>query len=78
MVGMDVSLETARSARRRLKQTGRGWNRIAVSDARRQAFKSQVFDEILSNSTLDHFLESSGFGREPGGAVQNPEIRRKS
>ena len=55
MVGMDVSLETARAARRRLEQTGRGWDRIAVSDARRQAFKSQVFDVILSNSTLDHF-----------------------
>ena len=57
MVGMDVSLETARAARRRLEQTGKGWNRIAVSDARRQAFKSQVFDVILSNSTLDHFSD---------------------
>jgi SAM-dependent methyltransferase len=55
MVGTDVSLETAQAASRRLKQTGRAQDLIAVSDARRQAFKAQVFDEILSNSTLDHF-----------------------
>ncbi len=55
MVGTDVSMETAQAASRRLKRRGKTQNLIAVSDARRQAFKSQIFDEILSNSTLDHF-----------------------
>jgi len=55
MVGTDVSFETARIARRRLGQTGRERCPIIISDARCQSFKSQVFDEILSNSTLDHF-----------------------
>lgn len=55
MVGADISLATARAARHRLGQTGRAARCIAVSDTRRQCFKSCVFDEILSNSTLDHF-----------------------
>lgn len=59
LAGADVSFETARAARNRLKQTGRECGRIVVSDARDQSFKSQVFDEILSNSTLDHFSNRS-------------------
>ena len=57
VVGTDVSLEVARAARQRTARTwrGRGRLQIAVSDARHQAFKSRVFDQILSNSTLDHF-----------------------
>jgi SAM-dependent methyltransferase len=55
MVGTDVSLQTAQTARRRLRQTGKTQGCIAVSDARKQSFRDQVFDEILSNSTLDHF-----------------------
>jgi SAM-dependent methyltransferase len=55
IVGADVSFDTAQAARRRLKDTGRAGAQIAVSDARNQGFKAQVFDEILSNSTLDHF-----------------------
>jgi len=57
IVGTDFSFETARAAKRRLADDWGGWGRIAVSDARRQAFKSDVFDEIISNSTLDHFAD---------------------
>ena len=59
IVGTDVSLETARAAKRRMADEWGGWSSIAVSDARRQAFKSSVFDEVLSNSTLDHFADKS-------------------
>jgi SAM-dependent methyltransferase len=55
MVGTDISFETVQAAKRRLIDTWGGWNQVAVSDARNQAFKSHTFDEILSNSTLDHF-----------------------
>ena len=55
VVGADVSFETARAAKRRLKDAGEDGIQIAVSDARSQAFKSHSFDAILSNSTLDHF-----------------------
>jgi SAM-dependent methyltransferase len=78
MVGMDVSFKTAQAAKRRMEVLWGGWNQIAVSDARRQAFKSCVFDEILSNSTLDHFssrtdlmasLEELHRILKPGGAL---------
>lgn len=55
MVGSDVSFETARAAKQRMAGEGTGWRSIVVSDARHQAFKSDAFDEIVSNSTLDHF-----------------------
>lgn len=56
IVGADVSFETAQAAKERLEKTWRRWDQIAVSDARDQAFKTGSFGEILSNSTLDHFL----------------------
>jgi SAM-dependent methyltransferase len=59
MVGTDVSLETAQAAKHRMKNTWGGWDQVVVSDARNQAFKSRVFDEILSNSTLDHFSDQT-------------------
>jgi SAM-dependent methyltransferase len=54
-IGTDVSLEIARAAKRRMAEQPDGWDAIAVSDARNLAFRSGVFDGIISNSTLDHF-----------------------
>ena len=56
-IATDVSLEVARAARRRVASPSGGWNAIAVSDARNLGFRSSVFDEIISNSTLDHFQD---------------------
>jgi SAM-dependent methyltransferase len=56
-VGTDVSPEIARAAKRRTVHQGKGWDAIAVSDARHLAFRSCVFDEVISNSTLDHFSD---------------------
>jgi SAM-dependent methyltransferase len=55
IVGTDLSLEIARAARRRMAVQPGGWGSVAVSDARNLAFRSCVFDEVVSNSTLDHF-----------------------
>jgi ubiquinone/menaquinone biosynthesis C-methylase UbiE len=55
IVGTDVSLLVARAAKKRMEDQWGGWRKATVSDARQQAFKSNVFDEIISNSTLDHF-----------------------
>ena len=57
IVGTDVSLQAARGAKQRMAEEWGGWRKIVVSDARRHAFKSNVFDEIISNSTLDHFSD---------------------
>lgn len=56
-IGTDVSLEIARAAKRRLTDPSGGWDAVAVTDARNLAFRSGVFDEIISNSTLDHFSD---------------------
>jgi len=56
-IGTDVSLEIARAAKRRMAERPDGWDTIAVSDARNLAFRPSVFDEIISNSTLDHFSD---------------------
>ncbi len=55
--GTDVSVEIARAARRRVADQWKGWGAVAVADARSLAFRSCVFDEIISNSTLDHFRD---------------------
>jgi SAM-dependent methyltransferase len=55
IVGTDVSFHAALQAKRRMERDWGGWGRVAVSDARSQAFRSGVFDEVISNSTLDHF-----------------------
>jgi SAM-dependent methyltransferase len=57
-IGTDVSLEIASAAKRRMANRPGGWDAIAVTDARNLAFRSGVFDEILSNSTLDHFTNA--------------------
>jgi SAM-dependent methyltransferase len=78
MVGTDLSFETARAAKQRMGDEWAGCRSIVVSDVRNQAFKSNAFDEILSNSTLDHFqdrkhiLQSLGELRrilKPGGVL---------
>ena len=46
-IGTDVSLESARAAKRRMAGPSDGWDAIAVSDARNLAFRSSVFDEII-------------------------------
>ena len=58
-IGIDVSLEIARAAKRRTANPSDGWDTIAVTDVRNLAFRSGVFDEIISNSTLDHFPEKA-------------------
>ena len=55
VVGTDVYLVIARAARQRMARAGAVRCQVVVSDVRHQAFKSHVFDQILSNSTLDHF-----------------------
>jgi len=59
VVGVDISFETARAAKRQLAEAGQERRQIAVSDARNQAFQSNVFGTVLSNSTLDHFANRS-------------------
>jgi SAM-dependent methyltransferase len=58
-VGADVSFAAALAAKRQLTGLAEGRHQIAVSDARKQAFKSQIFDTVFSNSTLDHFSNRS-------------------
>ena len=57
IIGVDVSYDMARAAKKRMGEEYRKAQTIAVSDARNQAFKSNVFDEVISNSTLDHFSD---------------------
>ena len=57
LVGTDVSLEIARAAKRRMADSSDPWHAIAVSDARNLAFRSRAFDQVISNSTLDHFSD---------------------
>src|ERR1700733_10022704 len=51
-VGMDLSKAAVTRA---IASHGRLKGMVAVADARRLPFKSESFDFILSNSTLDHF-----------------------
>jgi SAM-dependent methyltransferase len=55
IVAVDLAFETVQAAKRRLRSAHGECFQMAVSDARRQPFQSGTFDEILSNSTLDHF-----------------------
>jgi SAM-dependent methyltransferase len=49
-VGLDRSFQTSQAARRRL-----GRSEVCTSDVRQLPFASDVFDLVLSISTLDHF-----------------------
>jgi SAM-dependent methyltransferase len=55
IIGIDVSFEVAMAAKRRMIKEWNGWHNAVVSDVRNLAFQSDSFDQILSNSTLDHF-----------------------
>ncbi len=36
-----------------------GWGNAVVSDIRNSPFKTESFDQIISNSTLDHFTNKN-------------------
>ncbi|MBW2173253.1 MAG: class I SAM-dependent methyltransferase [Deltaproteobacteria bacterium] len=55
VIGTDVSFEVAVAARRRMIKERNGWHDAVCSDVRNLPFKSESFDQIVSNSTLDHF-----------------------
>lgn len=55
IIGTDVSFGVAKAARKRLIKERNGWHNVICSDIRNQTFKSESFDLIISNSTLDHF-----------------------
>jgi len=57
IIGMDVSYEVAVLAKQRLQKEQNLRCDIVVCDTRKFAFKSGAFDQIISNSTLDHFSE---------------------
>jgi SAM-dependent methyltransferase len=57
IVGTDLSFVTALAAKNRMEAEWRGDHEIVVSDARKHAFGSNIFDRIISNSTLDHFSD---------------------
>lgn len=57
VIGTDISFEVVRAAKRRKVKYWNGSHYAVVSDIRNMAFKSDSFDRILSNSTLDHFSE---------------------
>lgn len=86
IVGTDLSFEVARAAKRRMMTEWDGWHNVVVSDIRDLSFKSDSFDQIISNSTLDHFphkkdiivsLKELQRILKPGGALiitlDNPE-----
>jgi len=60
VIGTDVSFEVASAAKRRMLETWNGWQNAVCTDVRRLPFKSNTFDVIISNSTLDHFAEKQG------------------
>lgn len=59
VIGIDVSFEVAIAAKRRMKTERNIWNNAVVSDIRNLAFRSNSFDQIISNSTIDHFLHKN-------------------
>ena len=56
IIGTDVSFGVAMAAKRRMIKEWNGWHNVVCSDIVNLAFKSDSFDQIISNSTLDHFL----------------------
>ncbi len=55
IIGIDVSFKVALTAKERMITEWDGWQNVVVSDVRDLSFKSDSFDQIISNSTLDHF-----------------------
>ena len=58
VIGIDVSPDVVMAAKERLDKEWHKKYNVAVSDVRHIALKSESFDYILSNSTLDHFQHS--------------------
>jgi len=56
--GMDHSVETARHAHQRLPGA-----RLVVADVRRLPYQTGTFDLVISNSTLDHFVQTDQIAR---------------
>ena len=78
LVGTDVSFEVTAAAKRRMFRTWNGWQNAVCTDVRRLPFRSNSFDLIISNSTLDHFSRKKsildGLGEihrslRPGGSL---------
>ena len=57
IIGTDLSFVTALAAKNRITAEWRGEYEIVVSDARKHAFISNIFDRVISNSTFDHFSD---------------------
>lgn len=57
--GVDVSPEIVRSAYKRVFSQHEKKNMVMVSDVRNLRFKSELFDKVISNSTLDHFTHKN-------------------
>ncbi len=55
IIGTDASFEVALNAKRRLDKELNGRHNAVLSDVRNLSFKPDSFDQIISNSTLDHF-----------------------
>ncbi len=55
IIGNDASFEVTLNAKRRLAKELNGRHNVVVSDIRNPSFKSDSFNQIISNSTLDHF-----------------------
>ena len=70
IIGTDASFETAAAAKKRLISEWNGWDNAVVSDIRNSSFKNGSFDQIISNSTLDHFPDRNDI------IVSIKEIRR--
>lgn len=70
IIGTDASFEVAAAAKRRVMSEWSGWGDVIVSDIRSSPFKTDSFNHIISNSTLDHFTNKNDI------IVSIKEIRR--
>lgn len=57
IIGIDVSFEVTRVAKKRMVKEWDGWQNVVCSDIRNLSLKSDSVDQIISNSTLDHFAD---------------------
>jgi len=55
VIGTEGSFGVAMAAKKRVRNKCGGLRNVVCSDIRSLAFRSDSFDRILSNSTLDHF-----------------------
>ena len=59
-LGMDISFDIARTAKRRMKEdSGVTQNHVIICDVRNMGFKDGCFDPVISPSTLDHFEQKN-------------------